>query len=412
MCGQDYERCPLCVFGANVGVEIIVVMLPLGQNLGIATFTNRIDLNQLVFRDSHVISGQFSDCELTTISVLTVDSGFATVIGVCLQDTLNQVFQAKGSLILMDLTQSFLNPQPGSCSLTNFSEFVVFESESFPEGVAVFVAENGQGGQNVHFQRPGEDCQPPSDGQSICSPVEHFVPVSITQQAVYCDVETRIVDIDSNNEYPVLSRSEFGLPFFCSDTVFIGYGNDSLTLFRGRDALNVSMNFPYGDNVLFGECVYLNSQFFVVARLSNGTVLSANLNQSETVVLEVSVTPPKVFQHSVLLTTATSVVVRSLLNEQFRDEFEAQAVLGAVVNGALEILPTTPPPSTETTPSPTTTIRTETLPSPTTAIRTEATPTDTTGTQSNKARAIIGGVLGALAFVIFVIGLPLLCLGW
>ena len=122
---------------------------------------------------------------------------------------------------------------------------------------------------------------------------------------------------------------------------------------------------------MVGECVPLRDEFFAVVQLVNGTVIAVNLNQSTEVVRGFSVGTPRVFQQSILLTTANSTVVRSLFNTAFRDEIDEMTLLGAVVNGVGRTIPL-PPPSTTTM---------------------EMVSDSSTG-------AIVGGVLGGAALIV------------
>ena len=349
VCGEGREQCRMFVSQSE---GVVLVVFPAEGSFAMVTFENRTDSNQLVHRQNHVISAGTECRRLTLISESASRSqqGFLALVGLC--QTLDQtsVFLVLASINLTNLRDSnlpFTILQP--CQVTDTLASIYFESDVFSEGVLVVADRAGE----VRVQQSDGACLVIE--QTVCSNIERLVQISPTLQAIYCREQTDILDINSDIALPVLLTSEFGLPFFCeSGDVFVSYANNTLTLRQRtpQDSLPLVVDFPYGDDVMAGECVPLHDEFFAVVQLANGTVIAVNMNKSVEVVRGFSVVPPRVFQQSILLTTANSTVVHSLLNTTFRDEIDKRPLLVAVTNNVgRTISPTTisSPPMTTTT---------------------------------------------------------------
>ena len=411
VCGDNYGQC-VFIHDPEVdggGGAIAVVGLALGESIGIVTF-DREDVNQLDFRQKHVVSiagiqqsvELIRGCQFKLIKRSSLQPPISTLdlVGLC-QTPQNRLFRIFVTIDLINITQShppsFLNRW---CMITNPSSLVYFVSPSFENGVLVYADEGA-----VYFQTRSDSCQ---IFENLCSSIEYFVDISPTQQAAYCSEVTAIVDVNTNGPL-LLERSESGLPFFCSIDIYCSYSNNSLTL-RQRDsntAILPPVSFPYGDDVVKpGVCIFLDDQFFTVVRLLNGTVVSANLNQSEVVVLGESTLPPRVFGESVQLTTATGTVVRNLLSTPFRDKIDGEALPGGVINGMGAVITTTTAITSESvtsmgpvTTEPLTTASTESL-----TTEPHTTERQAEGNTGMIAGAVVGCLLATVGSIIICIG--------
>lgn len=342
-CGDTYQECS--ILSLNIIDGIIAVVLPLGQYFGFITF----DANLFILREKHVIRVQTSlDCELNTFYMLPIPQ---ELMAVC-QGQGTDLYLACVHLDVTNLTMSYPFPVMGlnSCPAADPSKFVFFLKSN--DVLLVFVDENGF----IYFKRQNQMCQEFDDLQ-VCSGVERFVGISQDQQAIYCPTQTYLLDLNKNSNFPTFSRSRDGYPMFCTNDMYCSSRNNELVLrsVSDRTVLRVPTEFPYADDVMWGECVVIANQFVVVVQLRNRTVVTANLNQSDFMELGVSETPPRLFDQFAFLSNTTHTVIHSLFNSDFKEVIGGNSVLGFVMsNGSTPVMCTSTTTGTMTplTPSP------------------------------------------------------------
>lgn len=336
VCGESYERCSIFLLPHE---GILLSALPLGGCIGLVTFNTSED--QLTFREQHkiIISTSIS-CEISSIFLFTPlseDLGFPTLLAVC--QGVSTVELLSVTLTPTNLAQSISPRYFPQCSVTSPSEFVFFESSNLFDGVVVFVNNSG-----ILLQRTGgsEECMM-YDYPGVCSDVERFIAIPRTEhlQAIYCSTRTNLLDITINadmldSDSATFSRSVDGLPMFCSGVVYCSYRGNNFTLHRVQDRTAVLSNpveVLYEDEVVWGDCVVIDDQFYAVVQLRNSTVAAVLLNQGVVMDLGVSLFPPRIFEHSVLLIDSTRAAIFSLLDGKFSDSINGSFLLGAVING-------------------------------------------------------------------------------
>ena len=236
------------------------------------------------------------------------------------------------------------------CSVTRPSEFVFFE---LLNGVVVFVNESG-----ILLQRTvisfSEGCMA-YEYPGVCSDVDRFVALPHAEhlQAIYCSAQTNLLDITvtadmQDADSGTFSRSEDGLPMFCSGDVYCSYRENQFTLRQVRDRTAVvgnSVAAVYEDEVVWGDCVVIDDQFYAVVQLRNSSVAVVLFSQGVVVELGVSVFPPRIFEHSVVLVDSTHTAIFSLLDRKFDDPINGSYVLVSVVNGDRIPVPCTSTPA-------------------------------------------------------------------
>lgn len=354
-CGKKSQRCIVRLLSWD---SISLAALPLEDHFGLVTFNNESAQNRFAFREKHIVSTNNLnlDCDLISIFDYPPTAPEPTLLAVCISEdsdtTLLDVIFV--TLDLANLTSSdppfVLTP---ACPVTNTSNFIFFDSPTFFSGVVVFV-DRGL----PMFQRisDSEDCEPDDDLQ-VCLNVERFVPISKLHQAIYCSSQVYLLDLARDVTFPTFSPSADGVLMFCSSDIYCAYANNSLTLHQVSDkaALQNPVEFPYQNDVVSGDCVVADGEFFVVVRLRNSTVIAVNLNQSSVVNLGVSAIPPRLFQHSVLLENSTHTIVFNLQQSIILDQVVGRFPLGAVHNGASIPIPCNISTESTTTASTTTT---------------------------------------------------------
>lgn len=416
-CGDTFLKCP--IFQVSASNNITAVVLPLGENFGVATFDSG------GFREKHVISIVSLDleCEITTmfLSPLTPSNLLTQLLGICRYqgtegDLLDKVLI---NLNLVNLTESILlSKQFSPCEVVDPGELVFFKSSTFLRGVLVFADQGG-----ILFQRYNQDCSDYEDFSGCASSVERFVSISEEKQAIYCSTgETYVLDIAENSGPPPFVRSEDGYVMFCSSEIIANYKNNELTLRSlDRTALGNSTELPYDDeDVIGGDCIPVAGQFFSVLQLRNGTVVVANLNQSRSSDLGAYSVPPRLFGRSLLLANSTHSVVYNIVRGDFVDVLSGKFSLGLVINDldvrvpcpASTSMPLPLPLPTTSMPLPPTSIPATSVSVPTSAIT--STPFATTSfsdaslSEGKIAGIVVGAVVGTVVVVMGV--LIIICL--
>lgn len=346
-CGEMSERCFLRLISWD---NITLAALPLEDHFGLVTFNNESAQNRFTFREKHVISTTSLDLECDLTSIFNYTPFSPTLLATCIHENagtrlLDVIF------VTLELTNLTASRPPytleTSCPIMNPSDFIFFDSPTFFHGVVAFVDQ----GSPV-FQRATDDECERDDDLQVCSAVERFVPISKLHQAIYCSSQVYLLDLAGDATFPSFFPSVDGVLMFCSSDIYCGYANNSLTLHQVSDkaAVQNPVGFHYEDKVAWGDCVVIDGEFSVVVQLTNNTVIAVNLNQSLAVDLGLSVTPPRLFEHIVLLENSTHTNVFDLRQSRFQEEIAERFPLRAVGNGVG--IPVQCNISTESTPTP------------------------------------------------------------
>ena len=318
-CGMNNQRCP----NLTVLVEgnVVVVVIPLQEYFGLVTY-DKNDGNYFTFREKYAIdiSDLDRDCEISTISQYLPSR--LTVVGRCLypKTLLNSVFVVINTF---RLSESTYFPEI-SCIISVPSEFVFFESETFPMGVTVFI-DNGQ----VRFQRYSESCEPFGE-VSLCTDVLRFTSVTNGIQAIYCETTAYLLDIVSLPAFQTFQIEKYGLPFFCSKSSFYSYFKSGRIYYQSiTKGLSLNAGFVFNrHDMVWGACV---NNAFVVMLTAKGIVFSLTVEEKKVYFIGQSQTIPRIFGTTVLMNNLTHAIVYDLYTSRQLDVIKKEFVLGYVV---------------------------------------------------------------------------------
>ena len=392
VCGDKHQYCSLSSLPTSNGS--IVVQVQLGRAIGVVLF----DPDTFTLLDQVVvdIAGQANlNCEFTTLFTISAvqREDILDLFGVC--ETQSLLYRVGYEVNVLNLTASSSELHIQPCFAMNRSRVLYFISPTFNEGVLVFV------GQQFVYYYPGgstDNCDILQE-QQVYSDVERFVGVPVfrddgssadEKQAIYCPGVTHLIDVAMGAEFIVaeFSREADGYPMFYSDKIYCNLlGNElSLRYVSNKSTIMPEMNFPYSD-ILQGDCTKVYNQYVAVILLSNNTVVIANLNYSNTTVLESSPIPPQPFGEAVLLGNSEQASVHSLRDSNFEDNIEGSPLLGLVIDAGN--IDTSCPASTTSEPS-------------TTSERSTASERSTTSSSRVPEAAIAGAVVGLVLLMVVI----------
>ena len=281
ICGNDYRRCNVHVT-SNSDETIRVVIFPLNSGIGLASYDHLTPNDTLVYRDKLLLIQEIQSC---TFVYFTESQGL--LFGYCLDLSDDNMIHALQVVIdYNNLTLSGVQRRNGDederlYNIPSLSNFIFFEGMDgcfsddnshvvfLDEG---FLLDHSFASKDITFDVDSVD--------DSCSSVSRLQRLGNgCRLAAYCDGRV-ILFHTLNNQRTVYTEAIYGQVFLCPDLEFVGFRNETLTLYNvNQQPFGNSMSFPFGA-ILQGECLRSNQGFILFTSLEDGRTILVNFSGS------------------------------------------------------------------------------------------------------------------------------------
>lgn len=268
LCGYDYGHCNIHI---SFDDRIRVVIFPFDLGIGLVSYDYFNVTDTLTYREKHHLIQGDQSCDF----LYFVED--RNLIGYCL-DASQRLHARQIIIYSKNLTQSFvrrsdMNKQ--SVDIASLSNFLFFRGTD-----ACFSNEGGHvlflNGDSLigHSFADREITLRHHIGRN-CSRLRR---VDICWLVAHCDDGAVLFAIESGNIN--IWETYYGKVFLCSGKVFVGFRNETLSLYYVKNKMQFSsLTFSFGD-IHQGDCLRVNQGFIFIATLEDGRTILVNFSDS------------------------------------------------------------------------------------------------------------------------------------
>ena len=287
VCGRDHERCNLLIT-LNHTASILVVLFPLATGVGLVSY-DVSENDTLDFREVYVVTENPRRCAF----VYFLET-IARYRGYCLDTAASVPFLYSQRIVIThnNLSLSHVDEPDGMVrtriyefrSLSNFVYIQDADGCLSSQGDHVVFMESGF---LVDHRFSNHDFVEHIEVDSSC--VESSRLTRIPQTcilAVQCGGKLTFVDIavrPSGQQLSPITEVEFGQVFVCPNREFLGFRNDTLSVYTTDRSLSRNVSFPIGQDIRRGDCAIVNDELVFVASLSDGRSFLFEFGSSDAV---------------------------------------------------------------------------------------------------------------------------------
>lgn len=273
LCGNDYGRCNVHI-SSKSDDRIRVVVFPFDLGIGLVSYDYFNATDTLTYRQKYHLIQDDQSCNF----LYFVES--RDLIGYCLDAS--QRLHARQIIIeYINLTLSSARTfdiYQHSVDITSLSNFLLFRGTDAcfsNDGDHVLFLDNGS--LVGHSFTDREITFRHHFGRG-CTRLRRVNVRNVCKLVANCN-DGAVLFVVQSQRSTNFTETDFGKVFFCSGDEFVGFKNETLSLYDGNKMQLSSLIFSVGD-IHQGDCLRVNQDFMFIAALEDGRTILVNLSDS------------------------------------------------------------------------------------------------------------------------------------